>query len=299
MTRSLRSARFLPRDKGAAPLDVVIAIMAFLAALALGGALLTQRVAEGWQKGLADRLTVQIVPSAGADARGTLQKEADAALTVLHETSGISHAEELSDAETASLIEPWLGKNAIIPELPIPRVIDAVIVPGADLDTGALASRLKMVAPHAVLDDHSRWIGRQKSLARTIILSAYGVMLLIAVAMTATVAFATRAGLEAHHEKVELLHQMGAQSGFIAHAFEWHYLVSAFVAGACGAGLAILGFIFSSALALVGMQSVTFLPTLALRPVELAWIALIPIGAASIALITARLSVLSVLREIY
>ena len=42
----------LPRDKGAAPLDLVIGVMAFLAALALGGVLIAQRTAESWQAGL-------------------------------------------------------------------------------------------------------------------------------------------------------------------------------------------------------------------------------------------------------
>ena len=35
----------LPRDKGAAPLDFVIAVMAFLAALALGASLIADRAA--------------------------------------------------------------------------------------------------------------------------------------------------------------------------------------------------------------------------------------------------------------
>jgi hypothetical protein len=37
----------LPRDKGAAPLDFVIAVMAFLAALALGASLIADRAAQG------------------------------------------------------------------------------------------------------------------------------------------------------------------------------------------------------------------------------------------------------------
>jgi cell division transport system permease protein len=41
------SGRLLPREKGAAPLDVVIGVMAFLAALALGASL----VADGADPG--------------------------------------------------------------------------------------------------------------------------------------------------------------------------------------------------------------------------------------------------------
>ena len=42
-----RATYILPRDKGAAPLDFVIAVMAFLAALALGASLVATRAAEG------------------------------------------------------------------------------------------------------------------------------------------------------------------------------------------------------------------------------------------------------------
>ncbi len=293
------SSRILPRDKGAAPLDVVIAIMAFLAALALGAALLAERAAIGWRQGLADRLTVQIVPASGRDARATLDGEATAALNLLRETRGIARAAELSDEETAKLVEPWLGKDAIIPELPMPKLIDATVVPGAGVDLALLSHHLKGVAPHAVLDDHSRWIGRLKGLADAVTFSAYGLLLLIAVAMAATVSFATRAGLDAHHEKVELLHQMGAQSRFIARAFERHYLISAFFAGLAGTGVASIIFAVSGGLEFVGLQSVPFLPPLALKPNELAWLAIVPAAAAAIALATARLSVLAALRDIY
>ena len=53
----LSASHIMPRDRGAAPLDFVIAVMAFLAALALGSSLIASRAAEGWQKGLADRVT--------------------------------------------------------------------------------------------------------------------------------------------------------------------------------------------------------------------------------------------------
>jgi cell division transport system permease protein len=297
--RSRGSSRILPRDKGAAPLDIVIAIMAFLAALALGAALLADRAAVGWRQGLADRLTVQIVPTSGSDARATLDGEAVAAVNLLRATHGIAHAAALSDEETATLVEPWLGKNTIIPELPLPRLIDATVTPGTGVDLPALTRQLKRAAPHAVLDDHSRWMGRLKGLADTVTFSAYGLLVLIAVAMAATVSFATRAGLDAHHEKVELLHQMGAQSGFIARAFERHYLISAFLAGLAGAGAASVVFAVSSGLEFVGVQSVPFLPPLVLKASELVWLAVVPVAAAAIAFATARLSVLAALRGIY
>ena len=149
-------AQFMPREKGAAPLDVMIGIMAFLAALALGASLLAERASLGWRAGLSDRLTVQILVPAHGDAVRELSRESEAALAVLRATPGIAHAAPLSESEMQSLVEPWLGKGSLIAELPLPRLIDAQVTPGAPVDLATLAQRLKRAAPDAQLDDHSR-----------------------------------------------------------------------------------------------------------------------------------------------
>ncbi len=299
MSARRSSARILPREKGAAPLDVVIGVMAFLAALALGASLVAERAAEGWRAGLSDKLTVQIMPPAKDGTNADFDRETNAALSLLRATSGIAHASVLSNQDTAALVEPWLGKDTLIAELPLPRLIDATIVPGQGVDIAALSAKLKSASPHAILDDHSHWIARLKSLAETIIWSAYGILLLIAIATAATVSFATRAGLEAHHEMVALLHQMGAHSGFIARAFERHYFLSALAAGAAGAALAAVFFLLAGGLEFVGIEAVPFLPPLALKINELPWLLGVPAVAALIAFVTARLSVLAALRDIY
>jgi cell division transport system permease protein len=98
---------------------------------------------------------------------------------------------------------------------------------------------------------------------------------------------------------VALLHQMGAQSGFIARAFEWHYFRSALWAAAAGAALATIVFLGAGGLQFVGVEAVPFLPPLALKPSELPWLLAVPAVIGLIALATARLSVLAALRDIY
>ena len=292
------TARILPRESGAS-LDIVIGIMAFLAAVALAASLLAERAATGWREGLADRLTVQIVPDAEGDARPLLDHEALAALDVVRATPGIAHASVLSDAESAALVEPWLGKNAIIPELPLPRLIDAAIEPGEAINIAALTHRLRRAAPHAIVDDHGHWINRLRVLSQTLILSAYGIVVLMAGAMAATVVFATRAGLNANHEKVELLHRMGARGRFIAAAFERHFLLSAFLASAGGAAIAAALFGIVGSLEYANVDTIRLLPPLALKTNEYGWLALIPAGSAAIAFLATRFSVLAALRNIY
>ncbi len=292
-------SRILPRDKGAAPLDVVIAVMAFLATLALGASLLADRQAESWRAGLADRITVQILTPEHETPSLTLESETQAAMAVLRGTDGIVAVTPMSQQDATKLVEPWLGADAMVKDLPLPQLIDATIQPGARVDIAALTAKIKAAAPDSNVDDHTHWISRLQNLANTVIWSAYAILALIAIATAATVSFATRAGLDAHHDIVELLHGMGARSGFIARAFEWHYFISTLAASAVGAGLAAIGFLAAGGLEFAGVEPVPFLPPLGLHSSELAWLVAVPLASGLIAWATARLSVLAALREIY
>ena len=287
--------RLLPREAGAAPLDLVIGVMAFLAALALGGMLVANRTAESWQAGLVGRLTVQVLPQGDMPS----DAEVSAAIGVLRATGGVVRARQISQAEALTLVEPWLGRDAVVAALPFPALIDVTLAPGAALDVNRLEVRLKQAAPHAVLDDHSRWVTRLKATAGTVLWSALAILVLIAIATAATVAFATRAGLATHHQIVELLHMMGARDGFISRAFEWHYFVAALVTSACGTLAALAIFVVAQSMEGVGLATIPFLPPLGLKLAELPWLALVPASAALIAWVTARASVFSALREIY
>jgi cell division transport system permease protein len=269
--------------------------MAFLASLALGGVLIAHRMAETWQSGLAGRLTVQVLPEGDAPPGA----EVDKAIALLRATPGVLYASALSDADNVALVEPWLGRDAVIAALPFPRLIDVQLAPGATADLSGLERRLKTVAPHAVLDDHGRWLGPLRNAANSVVLSALAVLVLIAIATAATVAFATRAGLAAHREIVQLLHLMGAQDRFIARAFEWHYFVAALAAAACGAALGALVFFAAGSLDQLGVAAISFLPPLGLAFAELPWLAVIPTAAAMIAWGTARVSVIAALHEFY
>ena len=297
-TRTI-TRRLMPQTKGAAPLDVVIAVMAFLAALALGGSLIANRAAEGWSQGLSSKITVQVLPPDTGPPRHGLAEETEAVLSVLRDTPGIVHAAALSEAEQAKLVAPWIGAGALVGDLPLPQLIDADIAPGVEVDVKALVAQLKIAAPRAIVDDHSHWIGRLHDLASTLVWSAYGILFLIAVATAATVAFATRAGLDAHSDMVALLHQMGAHSRFVARAFEWHYFRATITAAGAGAAFAGLLYAAAGGLESVGYEAVPFLPPLSLKPIELLWLLTVPAAAGLIALLTARLSVLAALRAIH
>ncbi len=295
----MSTLRILPREQGAAPLELVIGVMAFLAALALGASLIADRAAQGWRAGLSGQLTVQILPALSGPPEPRLQQQTEAAIKVLQATPGIARVTPIGREQALKLIEPWLGSDALVDDLPLPRLIDAMLTPGESADLDQLEKSLKDISPDIVLDDHRRWISRLKTLANTVIWSGYGILLMIAVATAAAVTFATRAGLLAHHQIVESLHQMGAHPRFISRAFERHYFLSALIAAAIGAGLAALGFMLAGGLEMVGVEAVPFLPPLSLSAQEALWLLAVPIGSGLIAWVTARLSVLASLMKIY
>jgi cell division transport system permease protein len=294
-----RPERIMPRWEGAAPLDIVIAVMAFLASLALGASLVAEVTAGSWRAGLAESITIQILPPSGAQSAANLAKEADAVVSTLQNTRGIVRVQLLSDSESRSLVAPWLGSGALIKDLPLPRLVDAGLQPGAPIDMAQLEKRLKAAAPDSLLDDHARWLERLKRLADAVIWSAWGIMGLIALGTAAAVTFATRAGLAAHHDIVSLLHVMGARGGFIARTFEWHYFVSAVVAALIGALFAGALLLAAGTLEQSGLEPVPFLPAMTLAPAQLIWLFLVPLAAGLIALVTTRLSVLAVLNRNY
>lgn len=297
------SGSLMPPQNGNAPLDIVIAVMAFLAALALGASLIAGRTADSWQAGLSGKLTVQILPTDGqlADshsARDRLTRETGAALQLLQSTDGIAYAAALSEADELKLVAPWIGEEAPLEDLPLPQLIDVGVVPGADLDVSRLRARLKSAAPHAVLDDHGYWLQRLRDFAGTVRGTAFGILFLIAVATAAVVSFATRARLDMHREMVALLHQMGARSGFIARTFEGWYFRAALMAGTIGTAVAAALFLLAGGLETTGV-AVPFLPPLALKPEEFLWLIAVPAGSGLIGLLSARVSVFRVLAKTY
>lgn len=298
MPLPFRRKRFdlpLAKDPTSRFLTWLTALMVYLAALALAGALVVSDVARRWDSGLAGGLTVQIAPLPGtaggpadAPAPPSLEERVEAALTVLRATPGVRTAEALTGDDTARLLEPWLGPGAADPLLPMPRLID--VVTDGPVDTAALALRLASAAPGATLDDHAVWLADLRAFAGAVHLAALGIVVLVGGAGVMAVVFAVRAGLAIHRGVVELLHLMGAADRYVARQFESHVLDLTLRGGLVGLALALAtlaGIGHASAGLRAGM-----LPDLALAPWRVALLAVVPATACLLAVLTARWTVL-------
>ncbi|MEX0299343.1 MAG: cell division protein FtsX [Kordiimonas sp.] len=287
-----RTLQFLPEQnlrEGLLPW--VIGVMLFLCTLSLTGALAIGSGLERWSASLASNLTVQIAVQDPIER----QTQTEAALRLLEATPGIEKATVLADAEIMALLSPWLGDMPIGANLPIPTLIEVELESGSTINPAALSERLKATASGAQLDDHQAWMSQILDMAVVIQLLLGGVVVMVILSTIAIVIFGCRAGLATHHDSIEIMHLMGAEDSTISTAFDVRYLSHGLKGG-------LLGVLFASgALLLLSKMAERMGQGLisASLPIteNLWWLALLPIVAAAITMLTARFTVRKALLE--
>ncbi len=279
----------LDRDPSGRFLPWLVALMVYMAALALVCAMAMAKMVERWDTGLSGSITVQVPPPETGEPKAQ-EAAIDRVIELLLENKAVRSAEVLEPDEIAALLEPWLGAGAAYGELPLPALISVGIDPAATPDYQDLAGRLAEAVPGTVLDDHQSWLGQLLDLARTIELVAALIVILVGASAVAMVVFATRMGLAIHGRVIELLHLIGAQDAYVAREFETHALRLALRGGVVGLLFAI-GTVTLIAHLFERLESV-LLPELTLLPIEWAALAMLPLAIALVAMLTARFTVL-------
>jgi cell division transport system permease protein len=283
-------------------LPLLVAAMAFLAALALAGWFGTAALSQHWREGAGTGLTVQ-VPQAEAPATQGNTSRLATVQALLAGTPGIASARALTDQELTDLLKPWIGSGAERLAIPIPAVI-AVRLTDAAFDLGPLSRRLEAAAPGTLVEDHGVWIGRLTVLARSLQACAGLALLLVSAVAAAVIAVATRSGLSTRREAIEIVHGLGAADSYIASRFAARATLLAALGAAAG-GLAALPILLALATlaAPFGGQPVsdgaTVQDALDALPPAL-WLALpcLPAAAAGIGFVTAQGTVRRWLRRL-
>jgi cell division transport system permease protein len=209
-------------------------------------------------------------------------------LAVLRRDPGVASANPVPRAKVLEMLAPWLGTGASVNDLPLPALIDVQIQPGHG-DASAIAAALRKAVPAAVVDDHRVWLSRLTSLAQGVGAIALTLIALVAVALTLTVVFATRASLAEFAQVIEVLHLFGARDDYIAAQFSRRAMSQAVVGGLGGL------LIYAPALALIAWLASRveqgILPDVGLPALHWLVVALLPLIAGAIAMITAHLTV--------
>ncbi|HVI32685.1 FtsX-like permease family protein [Phenylobacterium sp.] len=285
-----RPAPFLPEAEARdGALIFVVAVLCFLACLTALGVLAADRAARGWSGQLVGEATV-IVRARGGE---TPDAAAARATEVLAGVAGVAEARALEPEKAYDLIRPWLGDVADLEDLPVPRLVAVTLDDEQPASGAALDRALKAQGLDAVVDDHSVWIDDIRRAAGVVRWAGAGVFLLIAGAAAAVVAFATRAGLAARKDVVEVLHLSGAEDAFIARLFQLRFARIAGLAGLLGAaGAAAVG-----ALARLAGGGEGLTPALPIAWNDLLAVLPCPVLAALVAAVAARLTASALIRE--
>jgi cell division transport system permease protein len=245
--RAARRALPLGTDQSGRLLPWIVALLVYFAGLGAVGRIVLDDTLLAFEHDLATTMTLQ-VPAGASKAR------TETVLALLRQTPGIVSVHLLEPAETARLLEPWLGPVPL-DELPVPRLIDLRTDPTGAMDVAALQRQLASVAPGPRLDDHRRSAQGMHAAVRRVegILAVFITVAALSIAGSAV--FAVRGALIVDRSVCELLHVLGAADSDIARGFAVWLSRLAVLGGIAGAVAALL-----TLLALSGAGAVVQLP---------------------------------------
>lgn len=262
------------------------AAMAFLAVLAVAGALAADRLAERWSGALAGTATLELpVRPDKADAA------AERARMVLMQVPGIVSVRRLESEETAALLAPWIGDSALLEALDLPVLL--AVREDPSLDPEALRLRLEGEVPGALYHRHGVWRDTIASIATRLSWLSLGFLAITLGVTGVVVTLAARASLAMNARVIETLRLLGAQDSYIARAFVRRFTLRSLAGALAGtlAGVAVL-------LALPAGAGATIFRLAPVGAAGWAAVALVPPVAAALAFVATRRAALRVLRRI-
>jgi cell division transport system permease protein len=276
------------------PMPWVIAIVIALTVIAAASGLALRNAAARASADLNGGVTVQIVSAAPAERN----RQADAALALLQHTPGVIEARHVAQNELDTLLAPWLGTRPgdSIDDLPIPALIDVRLAGAATPQRVAdLRTALGRIAPAARIDAQSAWLTPVFRAIATLQWLAGGLIALLALATIAAVVLSARNAMVDHRQTIEIVHMLGGTDAQIARVFQR--------AAAMDSALGGIGGLIVGALAIVVLgEQFSALGSgmvggAALGAADWLVIVLIPLAGVALAVLTARLTVLSALRR--
>jgi len=285
----------LDRDTTARFLPWIIGFMVYLAMIAATVALLVDHVTQRWQRDLSGQLTVELPGIAGEDA-AQRQQRVDAAMEEITDTNGVVGTRLLDETEVKRLLQPWLGDQADQLGVTLPDLVAVSLQPGIRPNLSELAERLQNVSPGAAIDDHAQFNAGALNFLRTIEVLALSLLALVLVATAGVVAFVARAGLSIHRRIVEIVHLVGAHDSYVARQFQAQAFRYGFMGAFIGSLLAAATLLSAGVFAARGAAPMSA-AVKAFEPWMVWPLALIPLAAVLIAMITVRIAVLQALRR--
>lgn len=288
----------LNQDNGAGFLMFLIALMTFLAIIALNGSFILERVTQHWSSGLENKITIEIPAENNsgqlrrADEMQSLTKKVT---DILRGANDVRTFDVLDQDDIRDLVSPWLGQDMSLDGLPLPGIISVEMHQTSLSIIEELQTKLEKVNKNIHLDTHEDWLNDLLHITGALQSMATFITLIILLTTIVAVAASIRMRMALHREDVELLHLMGASDPYITKQFQRHALILGLKGSALGGGGA---FILLSLLGvfLNGHES-AMMPHVALSTAQVAILFCVPVAACMIATLAARFTVLRSLGE--
>lgn len=204
---------FSGRDSYAA-LPWILAFMVFLTLLCASVTLNIQTATQNWHQQYDFRLSLQI-PATIAKDHDRMEK----ALADIGHAPGVTKIEPVRRETVDMLLKPWLGEGVSTESLPVPALVDVMMMPDPAAD-GSFRSWLGEHYPDVRVDDHAAWLNDFNRLVRSAGWLAIGVVGLIAAVTLVIIVMSTRTELALHRATLELLRALGAEDFYIANQFQ-------------------------------------------------------------------------------
>jgi len=273
----------------------VIAIMVALTVIALAAGLALRNAAQATTAELEGGITVQIVEASPVRRA----EQARAGVELLRAMPEVVSLRVVPREELEALIEPWLGDDLdqdVETAVPVPALIDVrikgAVTPGR-LET--MQRRLRGVAPSARVDAQSTWLRPVFDAIESLQWLALALVALLAAALSAAVLLAARTALGANRDTIEIVHLLGGTDTQIARVFQRSIGVDAAGGGAIGLALAVMVVLFlGRRFAGLGAGMVD---SGALDWMDWLQLALVPVLAVVLAMVTVRFTVMHALRK--
>ena len=278
------------RQDNARTLITVLAIMAFIASLALVFALSANRLKTDWQSDLSRSATIQVMLE-NSEVRDLKIKSA---LSILETQLPAASIKELSSDDAKALLRPWLGSVDLPDDLPIPALISVEFPSAADLNIEALQSQLLAEGLIVDIDDHSRWSAQIKRTGRGLLASALAMLGLVFFACAAVSAFATQAALSAQRDVIRVLLQVGASDKFVTKLFIKQAGKRGLISGFIGV---ILGTIAALIARIRRNADTALLPDLTFDFTDIFWLLLLALSLGVICALAAGFTSFRLLRQ--
>jgi len=230
----------LKNDKANFFLEISTTVSVFLFTITLAAYFMISSMINSWNKSIIDGLTVQIMPSLELLDQNEEQMRINKVVLFFEGLDGVEKVKLISDRQIKKLMAPWLGTNANIESLPLPKLLSVNLQNGQQFDYQKVSEDLKEIAPYASIDNHTLWLKKLIKSASSLKALSLFVLVLVLSASVFSIFYAVETSLKVHQSIVEILHIMGATDSYIAKQYATRGFKVAFLSSTCGMILSVL-----------------------------------------------------------